>query len=133
MIARLNAVLALLLVAACLARPGRQAVAADPPVCFDFWGGLVSATRWLDAPGKLVGTSGADVLVGSTGADVNEDLGDDDIICSEPIGSDGMDDRIDAGADDDTIGGSAQVFGGSGNPATRSGAASRNRGAGPAR
>lgn len=52
-----------------------------------------SATKSLNAPGTLNGTSGNDILFGSTGPDVINGKGGDDIICGN-----GGPDKIDGGS-----------------------------------
>jgi hypothetical protein len=62
--------------------PARAVVA---PTCYDrITDQVLTATKWLDAPGTLVGTSSRDVLVGSAGSDTIKGIGGNDVICTEP-------------------------------------------------
>lgn len=90
---------------------------AVAPTCYDFrTEQTVTATKWLNEPGTLVGTNKRDVLVGSPGADIIKGLGGNDVICSTPDGLDDEDiDTIDAGPGDDSIYGIAHADGGTGN------------------
>lgn len=103
------------------------ATASDAPYCFDPKAETyVQATKWLDAPGTLTGTSKRDVLVGSTGSDVIEGKNGDDLICGQPLDPnadsgtifpslvDWQADTINAGSGSDAVIGSGAVKGGSG-------------------
>lgn len=110
------------LVASALAVPGvaRAGNSVDtPPSCLDLRDGqLKQATKWLTAPGKLVGTSGPDVLVGSGGPDIILGRGGDDIICSAPMTGNFLVDadggEVDAGPGVDYVFAFGDVRGGSG-------------------
>ena len=89
-----------------------------PPNCYNYFTNtMYYATKWLDSPGTLNGTSGNDILVGSTGVDVINGKGGDDIICSAPFSSGELaaQDTIFGGAGSDYIYGSGSIDGGSGN------------------
>ena len=107
----------LLLSATTLAVPERGAATATPPSCLDYFTGTThTATIWLDAPGTLTGTSGADVLVGTYGSDVINGLGGNDIICGSPNYQFdvGTPDVADGGSGDDHVIARGKVSGGSG-------------------
>jgi Ca2+-binding RTX toxin-like protein len=122
-------VVAMLLTAA-LAALGQSPASANgngAPYCFDpVANAYVQATKWLEAPGTLVGTSTRDVLVGSTGSDVIEGKTGDDVICGQPLDPDAGEgtifpslvdwqaDTINAGSGNDAVIGSGNVKGGSG-------------------
>jgi hypothetical protein len=88
----------------------------DAPTCYDFrTQQTVTATKWLDAPGTLLGTNKRDVLVGSTGADIIKGLSGNDVICTTPDGANDLDiDTVDGGPGDDSIYGIAHADGGTG-------------------
>lgn len=91
-------------------------VSADtPPTCQNLITGReVTATKWLDAPGTLIGTAGPDVLAGSTGSDVIKGLGGNDIICTQPAFTVGDPDVVEGGTGNDQIGGYGTLRGGAG-------------------
>jgi Ca2+-binding RTX toxin-like protein len=100
------------------AMPAQRVNAEDlAPTCYDqrTQQHLV-ATRWLTAPGTLVGTNKRDVLVGSTGVDTIKGLGGNDVICTIPDGETELGvDVVDSGAGDDYVNGIAIANGGTGN------------------
>ena len=94
------------LVVVVIALSGIRPAAALDPQCAD-------ATIVAAAPGKIVGTSGHDVIRGSSGNDVIYGLDGDDEICGE-----GGNDQIHGGHGDDIIRGdegSDTIWGDAGN------------------
>lgn len=110
-------VVALFVAAATVSGPSARAATVAPPTCYDqITDQILTATKWLDAPGTLVGTPGRNVLVGSPESDTIKGLGGNDVICTEqntvqfPQG-----DLVDAGPGHDSIIGFGRLYGGSGN------------------
>jgi hypothetical protein len=102
-----------------LVMPASQAFAGSvAPTCYDQrTQQTFTATKWLDAPGTLVGTNKRDVLVGSPEGDIIKGLGGNDVICTTPdSGTEfGEIDIVSGGAGDDYINGIAIADGGTGN------------------
>ncbi len=113
--ARLLVVVAVVVAGAGISVPSARAVTA--PTCYDqITDQVLTATKWLESPGTLVGTPGRDVLVGSPGSDTIKGLSGNDVICTEQNTVQFPDDDfVDAGPGHDSIIGFGRLYGGSGN------------------
>jgi Ca2+-binding RTX toxin-like protein len=109
------AIVGVFVAGAAVSVPSARAVTA--PTCYDqIADQVLTATKWLDSAGTLVGTPGRDVLVGSPESDTIKGLSGNDVICTEPNTVPfPQNDLVEAGSGHDSILGFGRLYGGSGN------------------